>query len=612
MKSKKMKIIAALFATVFLTIVALPYLVDGDSLRPRLESALQSALGREVHIGYVQVSLLSGGAWVDDISIADDPAFSSGDFLHAKSLNVGISFLSLIFSHSLRVTSLTVNEPRLVAMRSSSGRWNFSTIGSPAANDSFDDADDSPHSRIILDRLRIRNGILVVADSDSSDMHTNALHNINLDLRNASLDSTISFLISARAQRGGEMQIRGEAGPLNRRNPEQTPLHASIKISKMDLAQVAGESSIQGILTGTASLTSNGSMLCSEGNVSADRLAFVKGAEAPSPLIAIRYAANYSFPGRSGTIRTGEVSAGESVARFSGTYQETKKGFTVHLKLSGSQLPLDTVQGLLPAFGIQLPGGSMLHGGTITATLSFDGPMNRIVTSGRAQISDAHLKGFDLGAKLSALPGVGSLAEGSDLSVLSLSSGLRISPEGTHISGLDSQLAGFGGVTGDGDIGPDNSLEFHMIAHVANNGLLRTAFDHLGLKKMPNDVPFKVVGTASKPIILPDGSGIAKAAANFAAKEAAKAAAKQAARSVAKDTVQRLTENTTRTIASTSPRPEFLTRSTNPSAASENSKVAYSQAATDFAASSHKKSKLGGLIHHVNPFGHRDKNKEFK
>ena len=128
-----MKIIAALCATVLLTIAVLPYLVDGDSLRPRLESALQSALGREVHIGYMQVSLLSGGAWVDDISIADDPAFSSGDFLHAKSLNVGISFLSLIFSHSLRVTLLTVNEPRLVAMKSSSGRWNFSTIGSPAA-----------------------------------------------------------------------------------------------------------------------------------------------------------------------------------------------------------------------------------------------------------------------------------------------------------------------------------------------------------------------------------------------------------------------------------------------------------------------------------------------
>ena len=61
MKSQKKKA-AAVLAGILLVVLVLPYMVNVDSLRPRLEAALQSQLGREVHIGYLELSFLSGGA----------------------------------------------------------------------------------------------------------------------------------------------------------------------------------------------------------------------------------------------------------------------------------------------------------------------------------------------------------------------------------------------------------------------------------------------------------------------------------------------------------------------------------------------------------------------
>ena len=129
MKSKRMRIVVTLAGLAFLAVAVLPYLVNLDQLRPQLESSLQSHLGREVHIGALKLSLLAGGARAENLTVADDPAFSAGPFLHAKSLEVGVSLTSLIFSHSLHLTSLEIEDPELVLAKSSTGKWNFSSLG---------------------------------------------------------------------------------------------------------------------------------------------------------------------------------------------------------------------------------------------------------------------------------------------------------------------------------------------------------------------------------------------------------------------------------------------------------------------------------------------------
>jgi AsmA protein len=129
-----LKIFAIVIVVLIVIVIALPFLIDANIFRPRLESDLTTALGRQVKVGNLSLSLLSGGVKADDISIADDPAFSNSPFVQAKSLAVGVQLIPLIFSKSLQVTDLTLSQPQINLVRSENGeKWNFSSLGTKSA-----------------------------------------------------------------------------------------------------------------------------------------------------------------------------------------------------------------------------------------------------------------------------------------------------------------------------------------------------------------------------------------------------------------------------------------------------------------------------------------------
>src|SRR5579863_9347217 len=106
-----MKRIAKLLGIVIVLLiavaVALPFLIDANRFRPLLQTKLSDALGRDVTLGSLQLSILSGGVTANDLSIADDPAFSKTPFVRAKSLAIGVDVMPLIFSRKLNVTGIT-------------------------------------------------------------------------------------------------------------------------------------------------------------------------------------------------------------------------------------------------------------------------------------------------------------------------------------------------------------------------------------------------------------------------------------------------------------------------------------------------------------------------
>ena len=129
MNRKIIYIVGGVVAVLLLGLVILPFVVNVNQFRPQIEAAADSALNRKVMIGNIRLSVLSGGVSVEDISVSDDPAFGNGPFLTAKSVNVSVELMPLIFSRALHVTGLTINEPKVTLIRSSSGTWNFSALG---------------------------------------------------------------------------------------------------------------------------------------------------------------------------------------------------------------------------------------------------------------------------------------------------------------------------------------------------------------------------------------------------------------------------------------------------------------------------------------------------
>jgi len=125
---KWLRIAGIAVAVVILAALALPFFVNANQFRPVLEERLTAALGREVKIGDLKLSVFSGGASASDVTIADNPAFSKEPFLRAKSLAVGVELWPLIFSRQLNLTSLTIDQPEISLLQSAAGDWNFSSL----------------------------------------------------------------------------------------------------------------------------------------------------------------------------------------------------------------------------------------------------------------------------------------------------------------------------------------------------------------------------------------------------------------------------------------------------------------------------------------------------
>src|SRR6202047_40956 len=131
--SRLLKIIAIVVGVLIVLVLVAPFLIPVNQFRPTIEQKASAALGRKVEVGNLSLSLFSGALGADNLSIADDPKFSSAPFLTAKSVKVGVELLPLIFSKTLNVTGVTIENPEVTLLRNPAGQWNYSSLGGPSA-----------------------------------------------------------------------------------------------------------------------------------------------------------------------------------------------------------------------------------------------------------------------------------------------------------------------------------------------------------------------------------------------------------------------------------------------------------------------------------------------
>jgi AsmA protein len=236
------------------------------------------------------------------------------------------------------------------------------------------------------------------------------------------------------------------------------------------------------------------------------------GGPANTP-VTVDYASDYDLIQQAGVLSRGEIHTGKSTAHLSGNYNTQGQSTVVHLKLNGSALPVADIEGLLPALGVVLPSGAGLQGGTADADLAIEGAVDRLVTTGDLRVSNARLTGFDLASKMSALSAMTGLKGGSDTVIQTLSSNLRIAPEGIRADNLKLIVPAIGTMTGRGTIGANNALDFHMVATLANPGQgsmlgqMASGIPILG-QNAKGTIPFMIQGTTSSPVFVPDVAGM--------------------------------------------------------------------------------------------------------
>jgi AsmA protein len=523
-----LKIVAIVLGVLIVIVIALPFFVDANLFRPRIESELTSALGRQVKVGNLSLSILKGGVTADDISIADDPVFNKAPFVKAKSLNVGVELIPLIFSKAVHVTDLSLDRPEIALVRSENGdKWNFSSLGNNSAAAATGNPPATPAAKttdqpsgttaggnpnLSVGKLKVNDGRVTLSRVDSPEK-PRVYDKVNIEVRNFSFASSFPFQATANLPSGGSLRLDGTAGPIDASNAAHTPLEAKVSVKQMDLASsgfIDPASGIAGIADFEGNVASDGREAKTTGTLKVAKLQVVQknGSPAGKP-VELKYAVSYDLAKQSGTITQGDVAMGKAMAHLGGTYDAHGKTTSVNMKLAGTGMPVDDLEAMLPALGVVLPPKSTLKGGTLATNLTIAGPVDKLVTTGTIKLENSALAGFNLGSRLSAISALSGKSAGSnDTSIQNFSSDVHVAPDGTRAENINLTLPAFGVLTGSGTVSPSNALNFKMNANLSG-GAVSGVTQMAGLGSKGGSIPFTITGTTSDPKFIPDVKGMA-------------------------------------------------------------------------------------------------------
>lgn len=522
MRSRWLKITLGIVAVLILVIVLVPFFVNADTFRPRIEQELSTTLGRKVTLGHLSLSLLSGSLVAEDIAIADDPAMSNTPFIEAKKLHIGIELGQFLFHHQVNITDITIDSPSIHLIHTQSGTWNFSNIGSSAEKSTTQSTQrGSMIPALTIGALKIKDGSAVISTLPATGKPLTC-DSINLSIERFSFLKSFPFTLSAKFPGDGAFELSGNAGPISQKDAADTQFDAKLKLTHFDPVAanvVAPGEGIAMVADFDGQVASNGTDLTSKGKIQASKLQLSRsGSPAPQP-VTIDYSVVNHLDARTGQIPDIAVHSGAAVAHVSGNYRMTGQAVILDLHLSAPNLPIDQLEDMLPAVGITLPSGSRLQGGTLTANLAISGPATATTIMGPVEIDNTELAGFDLASKIQGMSGLSGTQGGTKIE--KLSTDLESSPQMTNLSNIFGSIPAIGTATGNGSVSPAGALNFQLVAKFSNastvGSLANTGLNALGglLGNKSNNaadkgIPLIISGTTTNPSFRADVKAIVK------------------------------------------------------------------------------------------------------
>ncbi|MDQ1406699.1 MAG: AsmA protein [Acidobacteriaceae bacterium] len=520
--NRKVRNILIVVGIIIVILVIVPFLIPVNQFKPTIETKASAALGRQVQLGNLSLSLLTGSLSADNLAVSDDPKFGQTPFLTAKAVRVGVAMMPLIFSRALNITSVTIKDPQVTLLHNPAGQWNYSSIGGAAANTANNQApqQNNGSSELSVEKLSLENGTIIVGYV-GNPKRTSYDH-VNVEASNISTHSKFPVSVSADLPGGGKFKLDGNAGPLDATDAALTPVDAKLTASSLNLGStgfIEPNTGLGGLLDLDASLTSAQGQAETKGNAKLSKALLIKGGSPSSVPLVVDFDTKYDLAKQSGTLNGTTLKISGATAQVSGTYNNSGENTIVNVKVDGQNMPAKDIAAFLPAIGIHLPNGASIGSGTVSENLTMAGPTTNLVTSGNAGIFTVKLVGFDLGSKMSSISAITGLKSGKDLDIEKMTANLRMTRDGLRADNFIAVLPAFGQIVGAGTIDAANHLDFKMaatlksgVANVANpTGALTSVLGGGGSSGCKNGVtvPFKIEGTTADPKFVPDVGGVA-------------------------------------------------------------------------------------------------------
>jgi len=521
--NRTLRIVAIVVVVLILILFIAPFLIPVDKFRPTIEEKASQALGRKVELGNLSLSLLSGSLTAENLSIGDDPKFSRSPFLTAKSLKVGVELMPLIFSKTLNVTGITIENPEVILLHNPAGQWNYSTLGGAAAKSAQKPtaSGSSSPADLSVQKFTLKDGRITVGSTANQKRST--YDHLNVVASNFSMTSKFPVTVTADLPAGGKFKLDGTAGPIDETDASLTPVDAKLDVSGLDLVSTGfldASAGLSGILDLSANLASQNGEAETKGTAKLSKAMLIAGGSPSGVPVTVDFNTKYNLHKNSGVLEPSTLKIGSAAAQLHGTYETGGEATSINIKLDAKDMPAKDLEAFLPALGINLPKGASLQAGTLNADLSLAGATNKLVTTGNVGLFNGKLAGFDLGSMMSSVASLAGIKSGKDLEIQKLTTDLRMSPEGLKADNFIAVLPSIGNLSGAGTVDSKNNLDFKMVATLTSavgevaspvssvGGLLGKATGGGGCKS-GTTVPFQIQGTTANPKFIPDVGGLA-------------------------------------------------------------------------------------------------------
>jgi uncharacterized protein involved in outer membrane biogenesis len=237
-RAKRILVRVTWAVVIFLVLVriALPFVV-----RAAVKRSLSNALGTNVEIHDVDLSLLRGAIWIQGLRIQGPEGFNTPEPIQLVELGINAKVWSLL-GKTLTIQHVTVKDPLVILERNAQGDIGVVRLVEQLAAKKAQEQQPRPLRRpaLRINSLRVRNGGILYLDHKAGEQPlSTGIYEINAQVQNlrpATPDSQMptSFELTARLldKPGSKVKINGMGDFLN----SALSLDAQLEMERLDLA----------------------------------------------------------------------------------------------------------------------------------------------------------------------------------------------------------------------------------------------------------------------------------------------------------------------------------------------------------------------------------------
>lgn len=427
---KKVLIAAAsILLIVFTILVALPSFIELNRFRGQFEASFEKALQRPVKVGDIRLSLLPGpGVRVQGVAISDRKEFGGEQAVAMEELEARLALFPLL-SRKIVVRRFVAHKPVIKLVIAEDGSTNFSDLMRPRPappaeapkEPSPGPAPSAPTKAAFrVDRLDIRGGDITVVDKHTvrGTTLTHRLEDLNVSLRDVSLESPIDFDVSGKLvrQTPQTFRMKGTLGPLGESpEPSSMPITISVVSKGLELAPI--QPYVKDLLPidiRAGSVTSDITLtrrkdekLEAKGTVRFDEMDFTAtatGYRPPKPL-SLSVDQSVQVDLKADTIRADRfrLTLGESSLALTGDVVNTRSKPTFDIELTSDGMALEDLARLDPSLPSRLPEGLSIRG-PVALDVAYKGTLSSFEAKGSLDAGRSRLGWKSLVDKAAGVP----------------------------------------------------------------------------------------------------------------------------------------------------------------------------------------------------------------